>query len=130
MTNPQPLPEQYDFELYRGDTRVWEHHFTDDDGNAIDITDWEFLSEYRATTEDATVLAVDACEVTDAPGGIMRRTLTHAEAMNLPATIEEGSTVGRVAWDLQVTKPDGIVKTYLFNDSVKVRGDVSRADES
>jgi hypothetical protein len=184
--NPQPLPKKYDFSLYRGDTRVWEHHFFDAPpewaastdyvtgvvgsstyladstvtyagvtytcvaahtsgesfdaskwvkdaaavGAPIDMTDWAFLSQYRETTEDAVVLAEDECAVTDGPGGVMRRTLTHDQAMNLPASIAAGETSARVAWDLQATKPDGQVKTYLFNDAVKVGGDVSRSDES
>ena len=115
----QPLPAKYPFSLYRGDTRVWEHHFTEDDGTTpIDISDWIFEATYRETPDSVEDLAVEDCEIVDGPGGVMRRTLTTEQAALLPA--------GKVAWDLQAAKPDGTVKTYLFNDGVKVTGDVTR----
>lgn len=116
---PQPLPAKYDFSLYRGDTRIWEHHLTLPDLiTPIDITGWVFTAKYRATPNSTDVIAVEACVVTDGPGGIVRRTLTATESAKLPR--------GSVAWDLQALKPGGEVKTYLTNSAVVVVGDASR----
>jgi hypothetical protein len=116
----QPLPGSYTFELYRGDTRVWQHQLLEDGGvTPIDITGWEFLSQYRATTEEQAVMATETIELTDPTHGIFTRTLPASEAAKL--------LPGQVAWDLQATKTGDIVKTYLANATVKVRGDVSRA---
>lgn len=173
----EALPKTYNFDLYRGDTRVFTHYFNDDPadwatgidyvvgevgadtytplttvtfedvsytcttahtsgatfdatmwtadpdalGPETDITDWTFLAQYRASTSpDEPVIAVDACVVTDGPGGVMVRTLTHTEAAKLTTT--------PVYWDLEATKADDVtVKTYLKKDRLKVDGDVSRA---
>lgn len=89
-------------------------------GAPIDITGWTFLAQYRVTTEDATVLATETIALTDPTHGIFTRTLSHAQSALI-------TPPGPVAWDLQATKPDGTVKTYLFNDKVKLLGDVSRS---
>lgn len=176
----QPLPAQYDFALYRGDTRVWTNQFNESPpawapdtaylaaapaapsytalttvthgtdaaglpvaytcitshtsastfdttkwvadlaalGPAIDLTGWEFLSEYRKKPDDAVPLAVDLCEIVDPTAGLLRRTLSHDEAAKLPS--------GKVTWDLQGTRPDGTVRTYLVNKQVLVNPDTSR----
>lgn len=88
-------------------------------GPETDITDWVFLAQYRETTSpDATLLASDTCVITDGPGGVMTRTLDADQSALLVVT--------PVKWDLQATKADDTVKTYLKNDKLKVGGDVSR----
>jgi len=100
-----------------------ETKWTKDDaalGPATDITGWEFLGQYRETTEtDAPLLASDSFDITDGTGGILTRTLDADEA--------DGLTVTPVKWDLQATRADGTVKTYLKNYNLGVDGDVSRA---
>ena len=171
-----PLPKKFDHELWRGDTRVFEHHFNEDApawqpstayvvgvvgegpigwvasstvtfngvtytcttahtsgasfdasfwtadpaavGAPIDITGWVFLSEYRVTTEDAAPTATDTNAITNGPGGVLQRTLPHSEAAKL--------VPGIMTWDLQATKPDASVQTYLYSYKVKVDGDTAR----
>lgn len=100
------------------DATMW----TEDDaalGPATDISLWTFLGQYRETLElDAALLASDSFTISDGPGGILTRTLDADEA--------EGLTVTPVKWDLQATRSDGTVKTYLKNYKLKVDGDVSR----
>lgn len=119
-------PALYQFALYRGDTRVWEHRLTTDPvdpalvGDPIDISGWVFEAEYRSSADSNDVLAADGFEITDGPGGIVRRTLTAREAAKL------SKTKTSVVWDLQVTKPNGVVQTLLFNSRVTITNDVSR----
>lgn len=89
-------------------------------GPATDISGWTFLGQYRETLEvDADLLASDSFEITDGPGGILKRTLDADES--------DGLVVTPVKWDMQATRADGTVKTYLKNYNLKVDGDVSRA---
>lgn len=88
-------------------------------GPETDITGWTFLGQYRVSTDPAAeLLASDTCEITDGPGGEMTRTLSSAQAELL--------VVSPVFWDLQATRADDTVKTFLKKDRLKVGGDVSR----
>jgi hypothetical protein len=123
MANAEPLPADEPLELYRGDTRLWEMHLADDPvppatvGLPIDLTGYEFLAEIRVSADpDATLMASFAIDVVDPANGIITRTLTATEAAKL--------TPGSARHDLQLTDPDGKVRTWLAG-RVKVRGDVS-----
>lgn len=113
-----PGPATFAFSIYRGDDRVWTHTFAEDDGTLDDITGWTFEGQYRANPDSDVVLAVDAFDLSAGAAGELRRTLTHVESAKLPS--------GQVSWDLQATKGDGTVKTYLACTFVVVTGDTSR----
>lgn len=87
-------------------------------GAPIDITGWLFEATYRTTADAVEDVAVDECTITDGPGGVLRRTLIAEQSALIPD--------GKVAWDLQATKPDTSVQTYLYNYGVKVGPDVTR----
>ncbi len=121
----EPLPADEPLDLYRGDTRLWELHLADDPippatvGLPIDLTGYEFLAEIRASADpDAALMASFAIDVVDATGGIITPTLTATEAAKL--------IPGSAKHDLQLTNPDGDVRTWVAG-RVKVRGDVSHA---
>jgi hypothetical protein len=120
----EPTPAKVKRSLYRGDTRVWTHVFTDTTtGDPLDLTDYEFISEYREDLDRGTVIATAVCVVTDAPGGVVVETLTAAQADLLPG--QTSPTVKpKVYWDLQSTDGDGNVQTWQYA-AVAVSGDAS-----
>lgn len=94
-------------------------------GQASDFSDCTFLGQYRTDrTVDATLLASDTFDTTDAATGIVVRTLEADQcALLVPADGKSGS---RVYWDMQVTlSDDTTVKTLLWGRP-KVEGDMSR----
>jgi hypothetical protein len=120
----EPLPALVPLKLYRGDTRTWEDTFTYAPlpgatvGQPFDLTGYGFLAQIRGGAESAVVMAVIDVEVLDAPAGRIRRTLSAIEARKL--------LIGTGYWDLQLTRPDGSVRTYMAG-KVKIMGDSSRA---
>lgn len=128
MTSPlDALPATLTKTLRRGDTRRWQELFrtkiTDPATGVVtyeprDISGLTFLSQIRATTDSADVMAVVACSfVTDGTDGLLQLNLTAAESAKL--------VPGKVAWDLQSTDADGDVRTWLAG-TWKIQGDVSR----
>jgi hypothetical protein len=119
-TSGEPLPGNYPLTLYRGDTRVWQLRFRDDDDEATtsDLTGVTWLAQIRARDDD-TVLASMSVDDEHAAEGELVLTLTASATSSLPV----GSAQ---SWDLQATRPDGSVRTYLAG-RVRVRGDVSRS---
>ena len=122
----EPTPAKVKRSLYRGDTRVWTHVFTEPvSGDPIDISGWTFLSEYRDDLDRGTVIATATCSVMDGPGGVMVETLTAAQADLLPGQTDP-DTKPVVYWDLQSTDGDGNVQTWQYA-RVPVTGDASDA---
>lgn len=120
----EPTPAKVKRSLYRGDTRVWTHVFTETaTGLALDITDWVFRSEYREDLNRGTVIATGDCEVTDGPGGVMVETLIATQADLLPGQTDP-LTKPIVYWDLQSTDADDNVQTWQYA-RVPVSGDAS-----
>lgn len=121
-----PLPGTSTEVVYRGDTRVWEDLFEENTGTEdspvwepLDLSDYTFRCQLRATTESTGVMAtIDVELVTDGTDGMVRRTLSHEQAVNL--------VPGVVYFDFELTDGDGNVHTYLAG-KWKVKADVSRA---
>jgi hypothetical protein len=123
----EPLPGVYPMTLYRGDTRVWELTFTEDDETTpIDMTGKTWLAEIRKSdASGAPVIATIDIDDTDAATGVLVMTLTADEADGLTEDVltEDGGKY-KAAWDLEGTDGD-VVRTYL-SGKVTVKGDVSR----
>lgn len=120
----EPTPARVKRSLYRGDTRVWTHVFTDSETtDPIDISGWEFVSEYRVDLDRGTVICEATCEVTDGPAGVLTETLTAEQADLLPGQ-PVGQPKSKVYWDLQSTDLDGNVQTWQ-QAVVPVSGDAS-----
>lgn len=119
----EPLPAKVTRKLWRGDTRVWTHVFTDTaTGDPIDITGWTFLSQFREDRDRGTVITSATCVVTDGPAGEMTETLTAAQADALPGQTDP-DVKPVVYWDLQ-SDNGGVVQTWQWS-VVQVNGDAS-----
>lgn len=113
----QPAPGDYPISLYRGDTRIWRDEFADAaTGHALDLTGYMFRAQIRDSI-DGDVIATMTVDDSDAANGVITRSLTATQTAALAAA--------RAAWDLELTSPDGFVRTYLAG-AVRIRGDVSK----
>lgn len=102
----------YDIRLQRGDDLVEQFTFTDDDGEALDLSGYTFASQLRQTA-DGTLLATFTVSVSD---NVVSRTLSRT----VTATLD-----GTYVHDLQWTDPSGRVRTLLSGE-VEVVEDVTR----
>lgn len=113
----QPQPGDYPITLYRGDTRIWRDEFADAaTGRPLDLSGYTFRAQVRSGV-DGAVIATMGIDDSQASNGVITRTLTAAQTGAL--------TAARGAWDLELTSPDGFVRTYLAG-AVRIRGDVSK----
>lgn len=123
----EPLPASAKLTLYRGDTRIWTDVIEENTGTRAvpvwtpkDLTGYTFVAEIR-TDRNRTdpVVATIAVDVVDAVNGVIKRTLTAAEADKL------GDDGSKLFWDLQVTRTsDSFRRTYMAG-VVVVKGDAS-----
>jgi hypothetical protein len=117
---PEPLPADLPLTLYRGDTRVWVDTFRDaETGAPLDLSGHTFLAQIRAERDATEVMAVMTIDAGNAANGVLLRTLPATEARKLQGTA--------AYWDLQTTRADGFVRTYLAG-KVRIKGDVSRGE--
>ena len=109
------MPQQMSLSVYRGDCYHWTFTFwTDPDATqAYDLTGATAKAEVRAKPGSA-VLATLECTVVE-PNTIEVR---------LDSDQSQTLSPGKAAWDLQVTYPDGCVKT-LVAGGVTVTADVT-----
>jgi len=107
-------PGKYDLALYRGDTYRWTFRLWADAGKTqpVDLTGATVSSEIRDRT-GGTMIAVIGCTL-GGPGEILAE-LDPAAFATIPAT---------GVWDLQVTFPDGTVRSMLAG-KVTTTGDVT-----
>lgn len=112
----QPQPGDYPITLYRGDTRIWRDEFADAvTGRPIDLTGYEFRAQVRDA--DGEVIAEMSVDTSEAATGVITRTLS--------AGVTAALSTARARWDLELTSPDGFVRTYMAG-AVRIRGDVSQ----
>ena len=112
------LPMEKNITLYQGDTFEMIFRLLTTSSEYVDLTGCTVDSQIRATKASGTVVETFLGEITDQdelPGGV-RLSLTAAETTLLTA---DG------VWDVQLTWPDGTVKTYL-GGSVTVVKEVTR----
>lgn len=108
-------PGDYDLDLYRGDSYRWQFQLWADAGKTqpVDLTGCTVKAEIRDKPR-GTVSAVITTAVDTTPGVI---------TASLSATTTAG-LIPSGAWDLQVTYPDGEVRTVLAG-KVTVTDDVT-----
>lgn len=124
MATTEAIPAKVKRTLYRGDRRTWTHVFTDTTtGDPIDITDWTFVSQFRADLNRGDLVCESTTTVYDGPNGIAVEVLTSDEADGLPGQTSP-ATYPVVYWDLQSTDGDGHKQTWKYA-FCKVEGDAS-----
>lgn len=108
------MPQSMSLSVYRGDCYHWTFTFWNDP-DATDpyvLTDATAKSEFRAKP-GAPVLAAPTCTVIE----------PNTVDVFLPAD-QSQLLIGKMVWDLQMTFPDGCVKT-LVAGGVTVTADVT-----
>jgi len=107
-------PGKYDLNLYRGDTYRWTFRLWADEGKTqpVDLTGATVKSEIREKTGGISISEI-VCTL-GGPGEILAE-LDPAAFATIPAS---------GVWDLQVTFPDGTVRSMLAG-KVTTTGDVT-----
>ena len=108
------MPQNFPLNVYRGDCYHWSFTFWSDLAGTVayDLAGAVAKAEIRAKPGSA-VLAALGCVVT----------LPNTIVVSLSSVLSE-SLSGKSAWDLQVTFPDGCVKT-LVAGGVSVTSDIT-----
>lgn len=118
VDRPGRGPAPYDLYVYRGDTLLETFRMRDrKTGAYLDLTGWSAAAKLRRTRRDVDPLLALSAEVSDPTKGEVVVSATPAET----AAIDTSAAV----WDLQLTEPDGTVRTWLAGE-VEVAGDVTR----
>jgi hypothetical protein len=121
------LPEKYDLRLYRGDSYAWSFVLWEDDAHTIpvDLTDATPAAELRNKPGGETIVVLACAIVTTPPGPGPERTNT--VAVDLDAALWDGAPgLLAGAWDLEITYPDGSVRTVVAG-KVTVTADVTHS---
>jgi hypothetical protein len=110
------------FDIVRGDDFSIEVTITDENGDAIDLTDTEvFFTAKRNTqqTDEEAALQTELTDHSDPTNGITIVSFTADETSELKP--------GTYWWDIQ-TKKDGIIQSTILQ-TLRVRPDVTRRIE-
>jgi hypothetical protein len=114
------LPVTKNLAIYKGDTYKFSFRLKEQSGaqNYVDLTGCTAKAEIRPDHDSETVLVEFTTEVPTQTGDDLGR-------VNLSLTPTETSAAASGVWDVQLTWPDGMVKTYLA-ESVVVTKEVTR----
>lgn len=99
------MPDLFHLDIYRGDTHEWTFTLWQDEAKTIpvDLTGLELEAEIRNAPSGATIIDLD-CVAPIPTNGQIKVTLTAENARLVPVN---------GAWDLQITYPDGRVRTFV-----------------
>jgi len=103
------LPRNVDLEFWKGDSTEFIVKFTDDANAPLALAGYTPLAVMRQTFNSATVYTF----VTSVQNGNEVR-------VYLPSAISKTIPAGSYIWNLQLTAPNGDVRTYLAGDVVVV----------
>lgn len=103
------MPGTYDLGLYRGDTSSWKFRLWSDKAKTIplNLDGVVAKAEYR-DVPGGTVLITFDCSIL----------LPNTVSMDLTSTMWDDVAVQDGVWDLELTFPDGAVKTPVAGDVV------------
>jgi hypothetical protein len=102
------LPQQIDYEVYQGDTWLPGTITAKLSGTPIDFTGYTAKMEIRHAISREIVLTLTstpAAGITISSVGVITLSMTAAQTSAL---------LGEYSYDLQITYPSGIIKTYTF----------------
>lgn len=110
------MPGTYNMKLYRGDSAEWTFTLWEDEAQTVasDLTGAEVAAEIRNKSAGDKIVALE-CEFT---GNVVTVRMTPDLYTDCPA---------RGVWDLQITFPDGTVRTVLAG-KVNCTGDVTDSE--
>lgn len=99
------LPENVDLVFWKGDSQEFIIKFKDDAGNPLVLTGYTPAAVMKASFNSSTSYTFTT---TIQNGNEVR--------VYLPSTISKTITAGDYVWNLQLTAPNGDVRTYLAGD--------------
>ena len=114
-------------QLYRGDNKSFTLHFTDANGDPIDITGWKIYFTMKRTLiqSDAEAdLKQDTTEHDDPENGLTSIHLSNGQT----DLLEAGELPTEYFYDIQVKKTDGSILTVV-SGVIKVLSDVTRRED-
>lgn len=97
-------PAKVNLTIYRGRDYAKDFSFTDSDGSASDIGNWDFKAEIRSKKSQFGILFTSFTIVKDISTATISMSLTDTETLKIPE--------GVAYWDLLVSI-NGIDETYL-----------------
>ena len=119
------LPVGRNLSIYKGDSysfsfRLRGRNPDGTPGSYVDLTGCTAKAQVRATEDTSTVMAEFATQIPTQTGSDLGRV-----NISLTSVQTEGAGFTGGKWDVQLTWPDGSVKTYL-SGSVTVTKEVTR----
>lgn len=121
----------YNFDVYRGDSSVYEMHFTNTDNvtaekSPVDLSYFEITAQVRYTADQDSVWINLNPVVVDAKKGILRIILTSGTTANALPPQDPLAPSGGI-WDLQFQDKQDPQKVFSpIVGTFKVRKDVTR----
>ena len=102
----------------QGTTFETSINLTNDDGSAINLTNYTFLSQIRKSYYSTNPTANITVSITSAATGNVTLSITAANTANIRA--------GRYLYDLKMTTPDASVTTRVLEGIITVAPQVSK----
>lgn len=103
--------------LDQGTTFETSIDLTNDDGTAINVTNYTFQSQIRKSYYSSNPTANITVTIVDAPNGNVKLSMTAANTANVPA--------GRYLYDLKMTSNSNVI-TRILEGIITVTPQVSR----
>lgn len=104
------LPENVDLAFWKGDALEFFVEFSDDQGVPLNFTGYVPSAALRASFNSPTVYNF-ACTLQTGEAEVLNRVRVY-----LPSSTSKTVPAGDYVWNLQVTAPNGDVRTYLAGD--------------
>lgn len=123
-SSPRVLPEKYDLRLYRGDSYSWSFVLWEDDAFTVpvDLAGATAAAELRNKPGGESIIVL-SCAVVSTPSPPRTNTV----AVDLAAALwDDAPGLLAGAWDLEITYPDGSVRTVV-SGKVTVTADVTHS---
>ena len=101
---------QFNLTITQGDDRPLRMVFDDDDGNAVDISTWDFFYTAKSAYADEDTSAIISLDPTDFTKSDSGSGTT--DQIDATISVPAGTAAGTYYQDIQVKKADGSITTF------------------